>query len=202
MARGVTIAGGLAVAGALLCACGKPAPGSGTTASSGAAPSAAPAGAEVLPHRRPGLWRQVVTMDGAAPQGPGMRFCVDAASDAKMSLAGSQMMRGERCPQPQFSRNLDGSLSFSSNCDMGGGREVQSSGVVKGDFNTSYTTEIHVVYSGLPVASMNGAHTMTIAATWQGPCAPGQRGGDVILPNGHTMNALAQPPQPAAAGGG
>ena len=38
---------------------------------------------------------------------------------------------------------------------------------------------------------MNGAHKMAIDAAWTGPCAAGQKGGDMILPNGMTVNILA-----------
>jgi hypothetical protein len=34
---------------------------------------------------------------------------------------------------------------------------------------------------------------MTIQATWLGPCAAGQRPGDVIMGNGMTMNVLDLP---------
>jgi hypothetical protein len=198
----VWIAGGFAVAAVALCACGK---GSASSGSASATPGAAPsppsaASADLTPHRRPGLWRQVIVMDGQAPQGPGMRVCVDAASDAGMSLAGAQSMGKTKCPAPQFTRNLDGSLNFSSTCGVAGHGVVTSSGVVKGDFNTSYTTVIHVVYAGLPVASMNGPHTMTITGTWQGPCAPGEKGGDVILPNGAILNAPDRSAAPSAGG--
>ena len=72
--------------------------------------------------------------------------------------------------------------------------------MIKGDLNSGYTEEIDTQYSGSPVAAVNGEHKMTITATWLGPCAPGQRGGDLILPNGMKRNMLDD--RPPAAGGG
>jgi hypothetical protein len=39
-------------------------------------------------------------------------------------------------------------------------------------------------------AGADGDMRMTIAAKWLGPCGKGQRAGDMILPNGMTMNIL------------
>ncbi len=37
---------------------------------------------------------------------------------------------------------------------------------------------------------------MTITSTWTGPCAPGQRGGDLIMANGQKINLTDQNPGP------
>ncbi len=199
------IAPALIAAAALvaLAGCSKPAP---TAAAPGSAPAAASASApgpltvNQFPHRKPGLWRQVMTIDGAAPAGPGMQLCVDEASEAKMSAVAQRMPGGAHCPPAQFTRNLDGSIGFTESCDTGANGKSASSGTIKGDMNAGYTEEIDSQYSGSPVAALNGAHKMTITATWVGPCGPGQRGGDMIMANGFKRNMLDD--HPAAAGGG
>ena len=180
----VAIMTGVALIG--LAACSKPAPG--------------PSTAGQMPHRKPGLWRQVMTMDGKAPAGRGMQLCVDEASEARMSAIGQRVPGSAHCPPAQLTRNLDGSMSFSESCDTGARGKVTTTGRITGDFNSGYTEEMDMQYSGSPVAAINGEHKMTITATWLGPCGPGQRGGDLILPNGMTRNMLDA--QPAPTGGG
>jgi hypothetical protein len=199
----------IAAALVALAACSKPAP---TAAAPGSAPAAAPGSApgpasapgpltvNQFPHRKPGLWRQVMTVDGAAPAGPGMQLCVDEASEAKMSAVAQRMPGGAHCPPAQFTRNLDGSISFTESCDTGANGKSASTGTIKGDMNAGYTEEIDSQYSGSPVAALNGDHKMTITATWVGPCGPGQRGGDMIMANGFKRNMLDD--HPATAGGG
>lgn len=193
---------GLAGLAALsLAACNKAGSAGGGAASSAAAGAgpAAPPGPltpDQIPHRKPGLWKLTMSMDGAQPGPGGMQVCVDAASEARESFA-AQHMPNARCDTPQFTRNLDGSLSFTGGCNMGPNGKVQSTGVVTGDFNSSYTSTIKSVTSGGPMADMNGNHTMVVTATWTGPCAPGQVGGDIILANGMKVH-----PHQAEAGGG
>jgi hypothetical protein len=176
-----------------LAACNQPAPSANGPAAPAASPGAAPAApgplsAADIPHRRPGLWTQVTAMDGPAI-GSGMQMCVDADSEARLTTF-SQHIPGAQCAPPQLVRNLDGSINVSESCDMGANGKVSTTGVIRGDFNTSYTEQMDSQFSGSPVAQMNGDHKMTITATWTGPCAPGQRGGDIILPNGQVHNLL------------
>jgi hypothetical protein len=161
---------------------------SDASSSTGNAAASGPLTADQIPHRKPGLWQQTIAMDGAQA-GPGIQLCVDANSEAKMSLA-AQNVPGAHCDTPQFTRNLDGSLTFSSGCDMGANGKIQSTGTIKGDFNSGYTATIDSTTSGSPVAATNGAHTMVVTATWTGPCAPGQVGGDMIFANGMKLNPL------------
>jgi hypothetical protein len=186
----------------LLAGCGKPAPKAGGEAAStaaGPAPAApGPLTPQQIPHRKPGLWEQAVSMDGTGVGGPTMKLCVDEQSEAKMSLA-AQNMPGAHCGTPVFTRNLDGSLSFTGSCDMGEGGKVQTVGTVKGDFNSSYTVSIDSERTGSPVEAMNGKHKMTVTATRLGDCAAGQKGGDMVMANGATINMLDHAPAP---GGG
>jgi uncharacterized protein DUF3617 len=184
-----------------LCACNKPAPANAAEAVAPASATTAapgPLAAGQMPHRRPGLWKQVMTMDGAAPAGPGMQLCIDAASEARMSAFAQRMPGAGHCPPAQFTRNLDGTMSFSESCDTGANGKASTTGVINGDFNSGYTETMDTQYSGSPVAQLNGAHKMIITATWLGPCAPGQKGGDIILANGMKRNILDS--QPGATG--
>jgi len=184
-----------------LAACNKPAatgaaPAQTAAATAPAAPAAGPLTPETLPHRKPGLWRQTMAMEGMNRELPSTEFCTDAASETKMSLMGQQMSK-DHCDTPQFSRNLDGSITFTSSCDTGAGKAT-SKGTLSGDFNSSYKMEIETDMGGGPSAA-RGPRKMTMTATWIGPCEPGQKGGDMILPGGQKINMLDR--APAAAGG-
>jgi hypothetical protein len=182
-----------------LAACGKPAPGAGgssSAAGAGAPAASGPVSVSAFPARKAGLWQQVIAMDGPAT-GPGFKVCIDAASDAKMSAL--RHTPGAKCSPAQMTRNLDGSIGVAETCDMGASGKSSTTGVIKGDFNSSYTVTMDSQISGSPMAQMNGEHKMTITATWLGPCAPGQKGGDMIFPGGMVRNTLDDQ---AGAGGG
>jgi len=168
----------MVVALCALAACGKPAPTSG------------PLAASQVPHRKAGLWREVKGIDGAAPAGPGTQLCVDDdVSNARMAAFVQRTPGAPRCPS-QYTRNPDGSISASTSCDTGKYGKVVTTSVTKGDFNSSYTATTDTQLSGSPVAGLNGDHKTTVIATWLGPCAPGQRVGDMILPDGTKRNIL------------
>jgi hypothetical protein len=178
-----------------LAACNKAAPAGNAVASGASAPAAAapaasgPLSADQIPHRKPGLWKQVVSLEGS-PNGMTTELCVDAASEAKASAFSQSMTAEAHCTTPQFSRGLDGSISFAGACDMGPNGKSSTKGVIKGDFNSSYTADIDTQYSGAAMAGMSGEHKMIMTATWTGPCAPDQKGGDIILPGGMKRNIL------------
>lgn len=193
--RPMTAAGLVGASLILLAGCGKPAQKAGgetASATTSAAPAPAAAGPltpQQLPRRQPGLWRQTMVIDGRDSGGPTMTLCVDAASEAKMSLA-AQDIPGAHCETPTFNRNLDGSLTFANSCDMGAGGKVQTTGTIRGDFSSRYTVSIDSTYSGGSTEATNGQHKMSVSATRLGPCAPGQKGGDMVMANGMTVNML------------
>jgi hypothetical protein len=74
---------------------------------------------------------------------------------------------------------------FSSVCNFGK-TTATTKGVASGDFNKEYKVETHSTYDP-PLGDMKEASN-TIVAKWLGPCKAGQKPGDVIMPNGMTMN--------------
>ncbi|MDR3507549.1 MAG: DUF3617 family protein [Caulobacteraceae bacterium] len=197
---GVALAGlalaGLALAG--LAGCNKPSPAPSSAPSAAAPSAAAPAAAggpialENLPHRKPGLWRQTIEMEGAAHSPPATELCLDAAAEAKLSAFGQQAAEG-KCQSQQFTRNLDGTISFSSSCDLGQGHIVSSKGLVTGDFNAGYKIAMDTTTTGAPMEQMNGEHRMTVTATWAGPCPTDMKPGDMTMAGGMKMNVLNHP---------
>jgi hypothetical protein len=175
-----------------------PAPASSAVASSAAALSAAPANAiaaQDLPHRKAGLWRQTLVLAGSNKPAPVTQACSDAASEAKLNLLG-QRKDEPRCQSQQFTRNPDGSIGFTIRCAMTMGGQNLNTGTIRGDLNKSYTITMDSKTTGQPDAWMNTEHRMTIATTWIGACAPGQRGGDMTTADGRTINLTDKIPKP------
>ncbi len=185
---------GLALAS--LAACNKPAtsaPNAPQTSQTAAA--ASPVSLQNLPHRKAGLWRQTMTMEGMDRAMPPAEACTDAASEAKLSLLGQQKSK-DACQSQQFSRNPDGSISFSISCDLGAHGKTVRTGLITGDYNSSYKIVMDSKTSGSPIPQANTERKMTITSTWTGPCAPGQRGGDLIMANGQKINLTDHAPGP------
>ena len=196
--RALTAAGLTGLAVVALAACHRhdqassSAPPSGAAALVGgqsAAPPAPPPAAPDRPHREPGLWEQHVSVDGLEGVQT-IQLCIDKSSDGKLSLYSAQAATG-RCDTNQMLRKTDGSWAFSSVCDMGSGGKVTTAGTITGDVARAYTVQSDSTTVGAAVPQMNGDHKVNITAAWQGPCRPGQKGGDLILPGGIKMNILA-----------
>ncbi len=74
--------------------------------------------------------------------------------------------------------------------------------MVSGDFSSAYTVDVTSTREGGPpvpgTTPVRETH-MSIAAKWVGPCAAGQRPGDIVMGNGMTINVLdiqkRMPPQ-------
>jgi len=155
-----------------------------------AAPSirGAPISLAQSPARRPGLWEQSMTRDGAAPAMVGkMRVCIDAASEARLSVFGGKMGKS-LCRRRSVARGPDGAYVFTSTCDMGDAGVMTSAGTLTGDLASHYRVHDESDTTGSGIAAMNGRHVTDIDATWLGPCPAGMEGGDVILANGMKVN--------------
>jgi len=154
----------------------------------GTAAAAAPASgaASGLPKRKAGLWEQVILHDGKALAMGKISQCIDAATDAQMSMFGQSLGKRMDC-QRSISRGLDGSYAYSSTCNMGQGGTVTSKGSVSGDFSSGYKIVSQSDTTGAAFAAMNGHHVMEIDATYAGACPAGMTPGDVSV-NGTTIN--------------
>lgn len=155
-----------------------------------AAAGFAPALALDLPTRKAGLWDIKMVFEGRNIPPQTMKQCTDAASDKLMTynFGGS----AERNCQKQDIKNSGGTITIDSVCTSGDTTST-SHAVVSGDFNSAYTVEVNSKREGgRPVrgGAPGGETHMTIAATWAGPCAAGQKPGDVVMSNGMTMNVL------------
>jgi hypothetical protein len=135
-------------------------------------------------------------LTGSQQKLPAVQACTDAASEAKLNLLGQHRSK-DLCQSQDFARNPDGSITFTVSCDLGPrvGKTV-STGTITGNFDAKYQVAMDSKTTGAPLPQLNAERKMIMTATWIGPCAPGQRGGDVIEPDGHKFNLTD--PKPSA----
>jgi hypothetical protein len=151
------------------------------------APAPAPPGSsadEGAAYLKPGLWRR--TLDGGGPNAS-TELCVDEQSDSKITILLPQIS-GANCTNWKFNIYNTGSSEITFQCRIGQVGSMTLIGAYRGDFNSRYTETFDLKTSGGVEADARGERRMTGVATWVGDCAPGQKGGDVVFPNGSKMN--------------
>ena len=175
-----------ALVGLVLAGCSKPA---NDETAAPAAPAEAPAAktkSDPLPHRRPGLWEQRVSMGDFVQAS---RICIDPSVDQKVSWWGQQSTR-DVCEKNLINRKIDGTWAFASVCDMGSGGKTTTAGVASGDFNSRYLIQAESSTVGAEAPQMNGTRKMTIEAAWQGACPSDFKPGDMEIAGGTRINLL------------
>jgi hypothetical protein len=138
--------------------------------------------ADAYPHQKPGLWQSEMKMAGTAMT---TKVCVDEAMTARGD-AFSAGPASKMCSKRTVTHNLDGSWTSISTCEFRPGQPHTSRVDVVGDFNSKVMMKMTRPPATTP--------EMTMTMTRLGPCAPGQKGGDMIMPNGQTVNAGAGRP--------
>lgn len=179
----------LSVSVLALTACGKKetatAPEAGTPAAKDGGQAAAPADLANV-KRKPGLWSISTTSAGMTQT---MRLCTDAATEEKFAVWGGQATR-DMCAKQDMTRAADGSIRFTSVCDMGSGGKTTTEGVIRGDFSSKYSISAKTMTEGAGAPQMNGEHDMTMEATWLGPCPADFKAGDMELAGGYRFNMM------------
>jgi hypothetical protein len=150
-----------------------------------------PALAQDYPKLKAGLWEMERAATNPANHPDRMTMCLDDSVQKEMFSMGSGAMQG-MCSKHDF--KLSGNRGTGDFvCDIGGSRMRSKSTMVL-DGNTGYRTEIHTTYDP-PFMGQNESTTV-LTARYVGACKQGQRPGDIVLPNGQTMNmrdAMAGP---------
>jgi len=129
--------------------------------------------AQDAPRRKSGLWE--ISM--SSPQMPGpmvSKQCVDEKTD---DLARRPSRGAEKCSK-QSVRREGGSVIVESTCQIEG-TTATSRGVFSGDFKSAYKGEMVTKFSP-PLHGM-AESKMNFQARLTGPCAPGQKPGDVVM---------------------
>jgi hypothetical protein len=147
-------------------------------------PASAPAPA-AMPKPRPGLWEETLTVAGTQRT---MRICMDEAfvNDAKW-VASNSMAKG--CTSS--TTPTAGGWAFKSECDMGPGGHVSSSGTATGDFSSKYEIKSSSTVTGASVPQMNRTSETDVVVSYKGACPAGWAGGDTEIPGMGKINAGA-----------
>ena len=149
--------------------------------------SAAPALGLELPQRKPGLWE---TKSSGAEGQTVTRQCVGPGTD--QSAVGG--LAGGACSRIQVSRTATG-YAVETECTVGPIKAAGTS-VITGDFETAVRTEGTTRLSGMPGQSGAVERKLLVEARRLGECEPGQKPGDIILPNGQVIQMPPAPPKP------
>lgn len=141
---------------------------------------AAPAFASDFPTRKAGLWQ--ISTSTASGHAVALQECVDAQTDQAMQAQFASMPQ-RTCAKRNVQKAGD-TITIDSVCTIAG-RTATNHTVITGSFDSSYTMTLTTQVQGLPAPRVT-----TMTAKWLGPCAAGQRPGDIIMPGGRTMNIL------------
>ena len=160
---------------------------------------AVPAFALDMPPRKPGLWELKMDFEGRKMPATTMKQCTDPASDKVMNSNFGGPAQAA-CSKQDVTKTATG-MVVDSICEYGAGKTTTHA-VVTGNFDSAYTVDVQSKREGgrpAPGMPADGSSHMTITAKWLGPCAAGQKPGDVVMANGMTMNMLEmqkmQPPK-------
>jgi len=149
-----------------------------------------PALALDMPARKAGLWELKMSFEQPKRPAHVIRQCTDAASDKLLNsnFGGSAQ---QNCAKQEMHKT-GGTIVVDSVCSFAG-MTTESHAVITGSFASAYkinVTSKHVSGPLPPGAGPGGERHMAIVAKWIGPCAKGQRPGDVMMGNGMKMNVL------------
>jgi len=137
-----------------------------------------------LPKRKSGLWEMKNQMEGMPSQGA-MQMCVDQTSDNIMQEKAKERAN---CSVMDVSRGLGGKMTIHSVCQVDAKTTATTDAVMTGDFDSGYRSDMKIRYT----PPMHGMSEMKMVseAKWLGPCKPGQKPGDIIMPGmpGGKMN--------------
>lgn len=142
-----------------------------------------------VPVRKAGLWE--VTIIAHAPPAAGGRMqpamtalqCTDAGAERVVPLF--LLPAREQCRQITVSRNGSGH-EINTVCETHGQR-VDTQVKVQGDMQARYEGTYRIRY---PASPSNDTGHVPFKGRWLGRCKPGQRAGDMVLPNGITVNTV------------
>jgi len=142
-----------------------------------------------MPKRKAGLWEIHTRMEGM-PSGPPIQMCVDRASD---NLMQQRAQEAPDCSTMDVKAGR-GRTTLHAVCRIQGST-VTTDAVYTGDFESGYKGDMTMRYSP-PIQGMSEAR-MSQEGKWLGPCKPGQKPGDVIMPGmgNFNMNDMMKDPR-------
>lgn len=149
-----------------------------------------------LPARKPGLWEVTLRSDDLVlprrgqmkPQAQTVLMCTDPKVEAVMLFA---VVPGQEHCTSVTSRQLktqpDESWAIHTTCSVHG-NPVQAQMQITGDLQSRYHGTYEVKFPNSPISNTG---RVVFDGRWLGDCKPGQKPGDMVLPNGVTVNVPA-----------
>lgn len=150
---------------------------------------------DTLPVRKNGLWEVTVHSDDLALRQQGqvkrspvtVQMCTDREVDHVMLLA--VVPAQENCQKIEVVRHgkmKNSGFDVRSICRV---HDVKSEMQMElqGDFQARYWGRFSVTFSQMTIRNTGD---MAFEGRWLGTCKPGQRPGDMVLPNGVTVNVV------------
>lgn len=155
-----------------------------------------------LPVRKPGLW-EITFFDAPSEATPArpvtVQQCTSAAVDTQMQLA--TFAGKENCRLPEYAAS-DGAESHHVKvaCFVHGAR-ADTAIAFTGDFQQSYQGQYETRTRSLNMLQKQDANVRSqrFEAKWLRQCGPDQAPGDMVLPNGITVNLIPSQEGEAAA---
>lgn len=138
------------------------------------------------PRRTPGLWE--VRSAGAQASGlPPTRFCVGTDTDNEASHLDRSVGARGACTLGAFRRA--GTAWLAESVCSQGKATVTSRAIASGDFENEYRIDTLVQYDP-PLGGVRREDKEAVVATRLGPCEPGQKPGDMVVPGMGTLNMV------------
>jgi hypothetical protein len=140
------------------------------------------------PKRKSGLWEINSHMEGMPGMGP-IQQCIDQNTDDLMQQRAKQ-------DKPDCSamdiKPQGNKVTIHSVCKFEGTTATSDAEFV-GAFDSAYKGTINTRFNP-PMHGMSESK-MSLEAKWLGPCKPGQKPGDVIMPNMGNMQEMMKDPK-------
>ncbi len=137
-----------------------------------------------FPKRRAGLWE--IRSVGAQASGlPPMRACIGDDTDSPGNHLDRSVGTRGSCTLGAF-RQAGSAWLAESTCREGR-TVVTSRSIASGDFETGYRIDTLVSYDP-PLGGVRHEDREALEATRLGPCSPGQKPGDMVVPGMGTLN--------------
>lgn len=140
-----------------------------------ALPTVAAMAAEPMPARKPGLWEMSSEMSMMPGQKMVARRCIGPGGDG--DLLERNPREHKNCGEAKVSRK--GAEVITEVVCKVEGATATTRATLSGDFQTQYGGRVDTRYAP-PLHGMTNS-TISIAARWLGPCAPGQKPGDTEM---------------------
>jgi hypothetical protein len=137
-----------------------------------------------FPKLKPGLWEMTTTNSRSKDRPPlKSSLCLDASLQQEMIRMSTGMMQG-MCSKFD-TKYVGNKFTGEVTCNLGGST-MRSKSVMTLTGDTAYRTEAHASFDP-PMGGMSQSDTV-IEGRLVGACKPGQQPGDMMMPNGQTMN--------------